>query len=588
MSEVRETQSEQKAGRHEDPGGLITAPMQPLDGEASSLNLDGLLPASHPSSTDVSPSPSETSGLLSLPWEIIANIASHLPAQCVLNVLPKVCHALANVAKDSTAWQLRARKIIGSRGFPVGPKEDFNWPAACIELEQLLSHWTVDVHHVKRRICYPEEERRPDVPQQQAGQNVEPAAERQRDALEDELQVAEVAALQIDHGENDVVNEGGDEMQPMIAGAQEVQLRELEERQRNDAEAPREEETNHRMVPVARQGLDADVNVQDGFVDPINEPNGGHAVLMQQEPSRSQNPPPTLEYMSLSTSHIAQINSVLLLGGEGRVCATASRDWNVKLWDLEAASGGTLLHTLVGKGGFSAHQGWVWCLDSQGPLLASGGFDNTVRLWDLQAGGAERGVMKGNCAVLCLSYQTDVLLTGSLDNKVTLYDPRAGNALIKVLELHGSPVMSMVADDKYVISGGKAHTVVIYDRRADKTLKKIRLKSYLMSMSYDGKEVWGGDSSGMLHSFSMQSDNLGLVSDFDVGHTDLITGIHKSPGSLYTCSTDRTVKIHIPCAPPKTLCTMHYEAAVHRLSVQAGVLAVASGSENVEVWRSRR
>uniref|UniRef100_A0A672G450 F-box and WD repeat domain containing 9 n=1 Tax=Salarias fasciatus TaxID=181472 RepID=A0A672G450_SALFA len=109
--------------------------------------------------------------------------------------------------------------------------------------------------------------------------------------------------------------------------------------------------------------------------------------------------------------------------------------------------------------------------------------------------------------------------------------------------------------------------VVIYDRRADKTLKKIQLKS-LMYMSYSGKEVWGGGHSGKLHCFSMQPDSFGLVSDFDV---------------LYTCSSDRT--IHIPCAPPKTLCTLHHAG---ELSVQAGVLAIASGSGVVEIWRSRR
>lgn len=49
-----------------------------------------LVPAGH-TSADVSPSPSaETSGLLSLPWEVVTHIASHLPAHCVITVLPKV------------------------------------------------------------------------------------------------------------------------------------------------------------------------------------------------------------------------------------------------------------------------------------------------------------------------------------------------------------------------------------------------------------------------------------------------------------------------------------------------------------------
>uniref|UniRef100_A0A672H9M3 F-box and WD repeat domain containing 9 n=1 Tax=Salarias fasciatus TaxID=181472 RepID=A0A672H9M3_SALFA len=200
----------------------------------------GLLPAGHSSSTDVSPSPSETSGLLSLLWEIIAIITSHLPAHCVLNVLPKVCHALVHVAEDSREWQLCARKLVGSRCFPLGPKENFNWPEACIELEQLLSLWTKYPHS-----------------------------------------------------------------------------------------------------------------------------------LDQQPPAPG-----------------------------GRVCATASRDNNVMLWELEAGPEGALLHTLTGKHGFTTHQGLISCLDCQGPLLASGGFDSTVRLWDLQADEGD-SLCKCSTAVSC-------------------------------------------------------------------------------------------------------------------------------------------------------------------------------------------
>jgi len=47
----------------------------------------------------------------------------------------------------------------------------------------------------------------------------------------------------------------------------------------------------------------------------------------------------------------------------------------------------------------------------------------------------------------------------------------------------------------------------------------------------------------MLHSFSMQAGTLKLLSQFDVGHTDLVTGTHRSQGSLYTCSSDCTVKV---------------------------------------------
>ncbi|XP_042337433.1 F-box/WD repeat-containing protein 9-like [Plectropomus leopardus] len=164
----------------------------------------------------------------------------------------------------------------------------------------------------------------------------------------------------------------------------------------------------------------------------------------------------------------------------------------------------------------------------------------------------------------------------------------AAEPLVKSLRLHGNAVMCLAADDKYIISGSKDCTVAVYDRRAGKGLKKLRLSSYLLSMSYSGCEVWAGDNSGMLHSFSMQAGSLKPLSQFDVGHTALVTGIHRSPGSLYTCSSDRTVKVHIPCAPPRTLCTLNHQAGVNGLSVEAGVLAVASGDASVEIWRPRK
>ncbi|KAG8007042.1 Deoxyhypusine synthase, partial [Nibea albiflora] len=453
-------------------------------------------------SSGASPSPSpEARGLLSLPWEMVTHIASHLPAHCVITVLPKVCHALGNVGKDNTAWQLRARRLIGSRaGFPVGPREDFDWPSACLEMEQLITCWTGQGHLMARRTQEDEEDRGHVRQQQGAGRDGEAAAEGQEDGGEDEIEGVGVVAQEVAYGVDEgmeVAMEGEDgELQPVIGGDQLARLREaLEERLDDDAAALMEDADGE-------QG--GALNPREALADPRNLGNGRPVEMEQHPPSRSPSPPPALECITLPSGHIAQVNSVLLVGGEGKVCATGSRDWNVKLWDLQGSSGGTLLHTLGGQGDFSTHRGWVWCLASQGPLLASGGFDSTVRLWDLQAGGAERGLIRPGAAVLCLSCQTDVLLAGTFDKRVSMYDTRGEGAMQMTWTL---------------------------------------LSSYLLSMTYSGSEVWAGDNGGMLHSFSMQAGTIKPLSQFDVGHTALVTGIHRSPGSLYTCSSDRTVKM---------------------------------------------
>lgn len=333
------------------------------------------------------------------------------------------------MGKDNTAWQLRARRLIGSRaGFPVGPREDFDWPSACLEMEQLITCWTGQGHLVARQTQEDDEERAQVRQQQRVGQDGEPVAEGQEDGREDELEGVGVVAQEVAYGVDEgmeVAMEGEDgEMQPIVGGDQLARLREeLEERLEDDAAALIEEERDHRMVFDADEGLDGAPNHEEHLVD-LRNPGNGRQVEMEQRQPTSPSPPPALECTTLPSGHIAQVNSVLLVGGEGAVCATGSRDWNVKLWDLQAGSRGTLLHTLGGQGDFSTHRGWVWCLASQGPLLASGGFDSTVRLWDLEAGGAERGLIRAGAAVLCLSCQTDVLLAGTFDKRVSMYDTR--------------------------------------------------------------------------------------------------------------------------------------------------------------------
>lgn len=147
-----------------------------------------------------------------------------------------------------------------------------------------------------------------------------------------------------------------------------------------------------------------------------------NAQIQSQNASSSTSSP--LEHMVLPSGHIADVNCVLLLGGDGAVCASGSRDRNVNLWDLNEGSRGALMHTLGGRGTISTHRGWVWCLASSGPLLASGSFDSTVKLWDLQAGGAERGLIQCKAAVLCLSCERDTVLAGSHDQRLSIYDTR--------------------------------------------------------------------------------------------------------------------------------------------------------------------
>ncbi|XP_056609947.1 F-box/WD repeat-containing protein 9 [Triplophysa dalaica] len=467
---------------------------------------------------EISPSPSNNgTSLLSLPWEIVTQIASHLPAQCVINVLPQVCQALGRIGEDHLVWQLRAHKLSGRQtSFPVGPKDDFDWSKACLEMEQLIGLWTTQEDHTDRQ--------------------------EQREVPDD---LAPGAAGEVD-GEVQAAGENPAEMQ------MDVEL-----------------------------NCAAEVGDENMAVSSQNDPQG-----MEADPTTFSSSSSPLEHIVLPSGHIADVNCVLLLGGEGALCASGSRDRNVNLWDLRQGSRGMLVRTLSDSGFISTHRGWVWCLASSGPLLASGSLDSTIRLWDLAAGGAARGLIRCKAAVLCLSCEGDTVLAGSHDQKISIYDTRSAEPLVKSLRLHSDAVLCLASDDQFILSGSKDQTVALYDRRAGKLLQKVKLSSYLLSMSYSGREVWGGDNRGLVHTLSLHNNSLTPVSQFNI-HSAMVTGIHYSHGTLYTCSSDRTVKVHLPSAPPKTLRTLRHQVGVNRLSVEAETLAIASVDMNVEVWRPR-
>lgn len=338
---------------------------------------------------------------------------------------------LGKVGKDSTAWQLRARRLVGSRaGFPVGPREDIDWPSACLEMEQLVTCWLGQADFVARLIQQDEEKIGQVVEQEIQGRHVEPAAEAQQGEGEAELEgvgvVAQEVAYGIDEG-MEVAVEGEDgEVQPSEGADQLARLREaLGERLENNGAELLEDEQGHRMAVNADGGQEGEQPAEHGVLG-----NGKAEWMEQPQLPRSPSPPPTLDRVSLPLKHFAQIDTILLLGGEATICATGSRDRNVHLWDLQSDAG-KLRHTFAERGTFSTHQGWVWCLGAQGNSLASGAFDSTIRLWDLQACGAEMGLIRTGAPVHCLSYQPDVLLAGTIDRKVNMYDPRGEATEIK-------------------------------------------------------------------------------------------------------------------------------------------------------------
>ncbi|KAM9731947.1 F-box/WD repeat-containing protein 9 isoform 2-T2 [Dama dama] len=309
-------------------------------------------------------------------------------------------------------------------------------------------------------------------------------------------------------------------------------------------------------------------------------------IELEQHLSRWAEDGRRAEYFCLADGHFASIDSVLLLQG-GTLCLSGSRDRNVNLWDLQqlGVDPSRVLVKTLGTQKNSTHKGWVWSLAALDHRVCSGSWDSTVKLWDMAADGQQFGEIKAKAAVLCLSYRPDILVTGTYDKKVTVYDPRVGPALLKSRRLHSSAVLALLADDRHIISGSEDHTLVVFDRRANSVLQRLQLDSYLLCMSYQEPQLWAGDNHGLLHVFANRSGCFQLVRSFDVGHRSQITGIKHSLGALYTTSTDKTIRVHVPTDPPRTICTRSHHNVLNGICAEGNLVVAASGGLSLEVWR---
>ncbi|KAM5169891.1 F-box/WD repeat-containing protein 9 [Mantella aurantiaca] len=375
--------------------------------------------------------------LLRLPLELILHILSYLDPRFILGVLPLVCHTFCDIVADEVTWRMRVQRRIGAH-FPVVQQEHFDWPAACIELEEQVSNWS-------------------------------------------------------DNGKK----------------------------------------TDH---------------------------------------------------FSLTDGHFAPVDAVLLLE-RGSLCVSGSRDRNVILWDLKRLGKEKVKCNVLGTAKTGTHKGWAWSLAACDNHVCSGSWDSTMKIWDLAADGQQVGEIRGRAAILCLAYLPDILVAGSFDKRVSMYDPRASHPLIKSRKLHSSPVLSLVADDLHIVSSGEDRTLVVFDRRANAVSQTLQMDNYMFCMAYEAPQLWAGSNQGLIHVYGSHGGTFQHLQCFDVGHRSQVTGICHSAGTLYTTSTDKTMKVHIPTDPPRTLCTMTHSNVVNGVSVAGSTVAAASGEQTVEIWR---
>ncbi|XP_045348026.1 F-box/WD repeat-containing protein 9 isoform X2 [Leopardus geoffroyi] len=269
----------------------------------------------------------------------------------------------------------------------------------------------------------------------------------------------------------------------------------------------------------------------------------------------------------------------------------------------------------------SGPQGWVWSLAALDHRVCSGSWDSTVKLWDMAADGQQFGEIKGKAAVLCLSYRPDILVTGTYDKKRARRCSRAGGC---------TPARCWRCWRTTVTSSRAARTTHSWCSTAGPTAScsdcswiptcsacptgspSSGLVTTRACCTSSPTTVAASNSSGSagalapcptvpgpppylsttgwLSGWCWKSPYLSVtcpsfLQSFDVGHRSQITGIKHSLGALYTTSTDKTIRVHVPTDPPRTICTRSHNNVLNGICAEGNLVVAASGGLSLEVWR---
>ena len=79
-------------------------------------------------------------------------------------------------------------------------------------------------------------------------------------------------------------------------------------------------------------------------------------------------------------------------------------------------------------------------------------------------------------AVLSLYTEENNIFAGCFNKKVYFIDRRDSQAEIKPRTFHNRAVVCITGSDNYIISGSEDKRICIFDRRADKIFKMIKVR----------------------------------------------------------------------------------------------------------------
>ena len=215
-----------------------------------------------------------------------------------------------------------------------------------------------------------------------------------------------------------------------------------------------------------------------------------HKRAMEEDDEDDDDPPSPFVCLSMYGEHKRAVSSVKLAPSRltknrenAALCASASADGSVKIWDLagsavekEEMTDDYLLHpasTLLGHARGINDVAWSKGGD---PFVATASDDKTLRLWDAQTGDALVEFRGHDNFVFCCQFNgpSNLIVSGSFDETVKLWDVRSGEC-VSTLPAHSDPVtaVSFNRDGTCVVSASHDGLIRIWDVSTGECLKTI-------------------------------------------------------------------------------------------------------------------
>jgi WD40 repeat protein/tRNA A-37 threonylcarbamoyl transferase component Bud32 len=271
---------------------------------------------------------------------------------------------------------------------------------------------------------------------------------------------------------------------------------------------------------------------------------------------------------------------------DGRFLASASEDFTVRIWNVQAG---------IPVASLEEHEGIVRCVafSPDGSILASGSDDMTVRLWDWKHSELISTFSDCNVPILSIIYAKDgrSLLTGTLGNSLCLWDAKTGKIILNMDRHYSSVNWADFARDGQIISGSSDRTVRIWHPMTGKQLnifEKHTSAVRCVANSPDGSLVASASDDKTICLWSMVQMALAATLE---GHNEGVTSVSFSGDgrTLASASDDKSVRLWDVRGARLSNILRGHTAWVKRVlfSPDGQYLASASADRTIRLWQEK-